>query len=1455
MNRKHLRVRATGTSVIRPAHRFVSHIPMALILGITALMLLTSSATTSFTSLHSGNTITVHAAARGNPWINLKDGQEVPTVYAGDGRLQAVMKQGQITATALASADLDEDGVPDLISGYMGPSGGAITLHRGNVDSVFPTPASAHDPSPFHPDARVFGLPQSPDFLGAGDFDGDGHQDVVAAARGGQALIWLSGDGRGGFDKIEQIPLAGYITALTSGEINRADGLSDLVVAVSGGDEPQVLVFESPEGALMREPEAFLMPAEATALALGHLDESYEYDLVVGAGTEVVIVHGRDRRLSLDEIRRAEVAEAVVDQLSLGFTIASVAIGDFIWDRVHRPELALLSDKGEVHLLARGQLDRRPWTDRQLKARKQMLRDEARATIQMTAAASALVAGAPGERADWEITDTVTLLTVEDSDYSSLSVRPSSFQLVTTRTSSLPVDTLVVIDGARPELQLVADHSSRFWKTTSSSKAVRPEASILSTLDAGEAPVAVLPMQLNGDALSDLVVLRKGSISPSVLVTAAMATFTVNSTAFTDDGTCDSSTPGGCTLEEAVNATNANPGADAINFDLGPGVPSITITDGMTLNQPVVIDGSAGPGGATRVEINGNNSPGAVFEVLGGSSTLRALVINRGRREGIFMHVHNGNKIEGNFIGTDATGTLDRGNAEQGVTIDFSSAFNTIGGTAPGASNVISGNNETGVLIFGSGNLLQGNHIGTDVAGAADLGNSFEGVFIFADTHGVGANNNTIGGTAAGAGNVISGNGAGVTIDNSNDFGTTGNKVQGNFIGTDASGTVALGNTGFGVFGSGVSLKSGAANNTIGGTTPAARNLISGHNHNGVAIRDSGSTGNLVQGNFIGTDVTGAANLGNLEHGVLIAGPFDNRIGGTGIDDGNTIAFNGGDGVFVNSGSGNAILRNSIFSNAGLGIDLSPNGVTGNDTGDGDGGANNRQNFPVMATVVQTDASTVQITGTLNSTADRMFRIEIFLNPSCDREGKDFFSAFTVTTDASGNASFMQPALFDAARPFYTLTATDLTTNDTSEFSACAQACGGITCPGDITTGTGPGNSQCGKNVTFSPTVTGTCGEVTCTPPSGSFFVVGATTVTCTTESGSTCEFAVTVNDTTPPQITCPADQTLLADAGCQAVATFSASATDNCTESPAVTCTPPSGSAFNLGTTNVTCMATDTSGNTSSCTFTVTLNDTQPPSITCPANISRNNDPNQCGAVVSYPVPTVSDNCPGATVGCSPASGSFFPVATTTVTCTATDSGGNTAQCSFTVTVNDTQPPAITCQANVTAVAAPTCPPSTGAAVTFPPPAASDNCPGVTAICSPASGSAFPVGTTTVTCTATDAAGNTASCTFTVTVFNGCVQDDSNPNTVALFMTSGPEKGKYRFCCGGTTYTGIGNVSLRGCTFTLEHNPADRRVRIKVHFAVSKGTASIKSPPGTIKCTITDRNITNNTCACAGGN
>ena len=381
-----------------------------------------------------------------------------------------------------------------------------------------------------------------------------------------------------------------------------------------------------------------------------------------------------------------------------------------------------------------------------------------------------------------------------------------------------------------------------------------------------------------------------------------------------------------------------------------------------------------------------------------------------------------GNLVQGNLIGTDASGTQGLGNTSRGVSITSGANSNAVGGAQTGARNVISATAFIGVEISSnsSGNTVEGNFIGTDVTGSAALGNA-RGLDILGP-------GNRIGGTAAGAGNVISGNNStGLLISGST---ATGNVVEGNFIGTNAAGMLAIGNAG------GVQITNTAFDNVIGGSIAGAGNLISGNTGNGLSILTD-ATGNRVEGNLIGTDHTGAGALGNGSVGVSISGD-GNTVGGTTAGAGNKIAFNDSVGVNIgNQGVGNAVLGNSITNNTLLGIDLSGNGVTANDAGDADTGANNLQNYPELNSAATT--STTTVAGTLNSTANTTFRLEFFSNTAADvfgnGEGETFLTAVEATTDAGGDASFAIDV--GSAVPvgqLITATATDPDGN-TSEFS------------------------------------------------------------------------------------------------------------------------------------------------------------------------------------------------------------------------------------------------------------------------------------------------------------------------------------------------------------------------------------------------------------------------------------
>lgn len=475
---------------------------------------------------------------------------------------------------------------------------------------------------------------------------------------------------------------------------------------------------------------------------------------------------------------------------------------------------------------------------------------------------------------------------------------------------------------------------------------------------------------------------------------------------------------------------------------------------------------------------------------VGGTEAGAGNLISGNRFNGINFLGENAseNTIQGNFIGTDITGSAAVGNGESGIAI-HSAQNNTVGGTDPGARNVLSGN-LFGILIGdleATGNLILGNYIGTNAAGDAPIPNTDTGILNW------GADN-TIGGSESGAGNVISGNSfaaiglaeastgtviqgnfigtdptgttalpndVGISLNSSPDniiggtdqgagnlvsgntgnslwvggLGSTGNVIQGNFIGTDASGTIELANGGgFWV--------SDASDNTIGGTDPGAGNLISG-NTGGIRVDGPNASGNLIQGNILGMDVSGTVAMSVKGAGVRFSnGAFGNSLGGTQPGSGNIVANATwvGVAVFNTAGSGNLVLSNSIFDNAALGLELNRDGVTLNDEGDVDTGPNNLQNFPVLTSVASSGGAVIQ--ASLNSAPSSSYTVEFFSNNECDEtgygEGKTNLGTATLTTDAAGNGTVVN-SFSSVSGDVFTATATDAEGN-TSEFSQCSDA-------------------------------------------------------------------------------------------------------------------------------------------------------------------------------------------------------------------------------------------------------------------------------------------------------------------------------------------------------------------------------------------------------------------------------
>ncbi len=418
--------------------------------------------------------------------------------------------------------------------------------------------------------------------------------------------------------------------------------------------------------------------------------------------------------------------------------------------------------------------------------------------------------------------------------------------------------------------------------------------------------------------------------------------------------------------------------------------------------------------------------------VIGGATPGAGNVISGNGQDGVIIQGSgaSGNLLAGNLIGTDAAGTTALANTGLAGILVYDANDNTIGGTATGAGNVVAGNTGNGIQLdpsdvtspYSDDNLIQGNFIGVDATGDAPLGNGGDGIFAWYAT------GNTIGGTAVGAGNVVAANRYhGLEIDLSSQ-----NLVVGNLVGLEADGDPA------GNGAEGIRLGE-SGDNTIGGTTPTAANVVSGNGSNGIEIAGSDATGNWVAGNLIGTDTAGTAAIANGGDGVLFdVGAGANVLGGDAPGAGNIVAFNAGNGVTVGDSptdaiSGDVVLGNSIYANGKIGIDLGDDGPTPNGA-DGHAGPNLFQDFPVLTSAVTGSGSTT-IGGTISGAINTTYHLEFFANPAGASQGQVFLGYLMVATDGSGNGSFT----FTTSSPVavglnITATATDPGGN-TSEFS------------------------------------------------------------------------------------------------------------------------------------------------------------------------------------------------------------------------------------------------------------------------------------------------------------------------------------------------------------------------------------------------------------------------------------
>ena len=448
---------------------------------------------------------------------------------------------------------------------------------------------------------------------------------------------------------------------------------------------------------------------------------------------------------------------------------------------------------------------------------------------------------------------------------------------------------------------------------------------------------------------------------------------------------------GAGSLRQAILSANSTPnsanGPDKIHFNIrSEGVNTITPASALpAITEAVIIDGYTQPGASSNTLATGNNA-NILIELDGeGCSCAQAFLISAG-------------------------GSTVRGLAIHG-------AFNN------------------GIEVNGSGSVIAGNFFGLRANGTPN-GVVASGVYVN------NASNNIVGGNTPADRNVISNNRDGVFIA-AGVSDATNNTITGNYIGTNPAGTSAQGNTQRGVFVGGFGQT--ASGNTIRG------NLISGNGHFGILLRDAAVTGNSILGNLIGLTANGSGALPNGEAtapddglsgtsahaGLYIAGP-DNTVGGAAPGAGNTIAFNADRGIVVASGTGTDILRNLVFSNDQLDIDLGGDGVTFNHVGLV-AGPNNYQNYPVLS-LATSDGETARVGGALESEANQAYTIDVFANDACHPSffggARTYLGSFSVTTDANGVAIFDEEIAVGVTEPFG-ISTTATGANGTSEFSYC----------------------------------------------------------------------------------------------------------------------------------------------------------------------------------------------------------------------------------------------------------------------------------------------------------------------------------------------------------------------------------------------------------------------------------
>ncbi|PWT89445.1 MAG: hypothetical protein C5B54_08885, partial [Acidobacteria bacterium] len=579
-----------------------------------------------------------------------------PLVNMSTSALRAIDVKTYGTPLALTSADMNNDGVADLIVSYGDGTKGTVVVYFTNPAAIY-----SHNPT-----AKTFSgqkameIFASPDRMAAGDFNADGNEDVVIAPRFGNFLYALYGDGKGGFSKIDPISVNGTITAVAVGDVNRADLLPDVLVGTRDKNGFHVLVFESPLGAFGRAPEHFDFPAQVNSIAIGHLHDGPELDFAVANGNQVSIVSGRDRKLTSTRKSQQSVKPAKLQSISFDSPIQSLSIGKFIGSG--QDNIAALSINGTLRIMDRSGS---AWTAHD---------------VEGSFAGSNLFAGrlSGGPHENLMISgSSLGALSASNNKLATSSVNVSISAALPIRLNSGAQDDLVVINHDTNKLMILpsAPAVTFIVNTTADTN----DAAINGTCDdgTGHCSLRAAIQEANATVALDAINFNIPGSGPFTITLGSdlpqiSAPVIIDGT--TEPGSSTNTWP--ATLMIEVNATSAvNPfwiqsgGAGTtirgfvINHASNFGMVIVGNNNVITYNYiGTNVAGSAAAGNAQGgIDVGGSSG-----NRIGGTSVgERNLISGNGNVWGgvlVAFGPISGTVVEGNYIGTDATGTTALGN-------------------------------------------------------------------------------------------------------------------------------------------------------------------------------------------------------------------------------------------------------------------------------------------------------------------------------------------------------------------------------------------------------------------------------------------------------------------------------------------------------------------------------------------------------------------------------------------------------------------------------------------------------------------------------------------------------------------------------------------------------------------------------------------------------------------------